>query len=109
MSYAWKQLRLAVTVLAGTGPQRERLIHAYTKLIDLKQKDLPAEIRISFAELTQNIVLYPTQDVHGIVRSKVDSLDDGEIGSIIHSIIDMYDAVTRYQPMISPDARECRC
>jgi hypothetical protein len=100
MSYAWKQLHVAVKILAGSGSQRDRLISAYAKLLDLKQKDVPAEIRTDFSELMKNINRFSDQPPVKVAETKVASLSNEEMRTMICLIIDMYDAVTRYQPML---------
>lgn len=105
MSYAWKQLRRAVRALSGAGPQRECLINAYIRLMEMKPKDLPAEIRPDFATLTQNIPPFPRKNIRQAVRTKVSLLADAEVASKISAIINMYDVVARYQPMPPAQAK----
>ena len=100
MSYAWGQLRGAMSALSGDKSQRERLIGAYTCLMCLKQKDLPAEIHLTFDVLMKGMAPYSVRRVQREAHDKVNSLDDAEVITMISSIIDMYDLTTRYQPRI---------
>jgi hypothetical protein len=100
MSYAWEKLRVAVRELTGADSQRQRLINAYTtSLVDLKCKDVPAEIRDDFNKLRDNMSRYQGTDNRFVVRNIVYSIDDNEVVSMIDTILDMYDTVTRYQPL----------
>lgn len=104
MSSAWHKLKRAVHVLAGAESPRQRLLHCYTShLADLRPKNLPAEIRNEFSSLTLQLSRVPGPSI-GDLRQAVDAISDEEVISMIHSIIDMYDAVTRYQPLPG----ECR-
>lgn len=105
MSYAWKQLRLAVRALAGGGSQRECLVNAYARLMPLKPKDLPFEIRAEFAKLMHGPAMRDGKSVRENVRAMVAMLPDAAVVSAVHSIIDMYDAVARYQPVPAIAAR----
>lgn len=100
MSHAWEQLRQAVHVLAQTGSPRERLARAFADhLADLRQKDLPAEIRQDFTKLADTLYFYRTSPDAAAVNGRLESVDDAAIGRMITSILAMYDAVARYQPI----------
>jgi hypothetical protein len=100
MSHAWKQLQLAVKTLAEAGSQRERLRRAaQNNLAKLRPRDLPAEIRSDFVALTEEIGLCHALRGTDAMESRIDALDDPAINLIIASIIGMYDAVARYEPI----------
>jgi aspartyl aminopeptidase len=63
MSYAWGQLGVAMTALSGGESQRARLIGAYTCLISLKRKDLPAETHTTFDALLKSMEPYSLRSV----------------------------------------------
>jgi hypothetical protein len=105
MSYAWKQLHLAVRALASKGSQRDCLVNAYVTLMELKQRDLPADVRSDFSRLTQGISSYPADGLKQTIRNKVDLLVDTEVGTTIYAIIDLYGAVARYQPLPAVQAK----
>jgi hypothetical protein len=104
MSSAWYKLKCAVHILAGAEPPRERLLHCYTyHLADIRLKDLPPEIRGDFSLLALQLSRGPGQSAED-VKQAVEAISDEDVMAMIHSIIDMYDAVTRYQPL----PRGCR-
>lgn len=107
MSHAWERLRLAMHTLAQTGMQRERLARVIVQhLTGLRQKDLPAEIRGDFAKLLDDRYVCRTPGDVAAVKSQLDALNDADIGGMIDTIIGMYDAVARYEPI--PRMREER-
>jgi hypothetical protein len=67
--------------------------------MQLAQKDVPKEIREEFSKLARNIGRFPAQEGECIIRRTVESLKDEEIDLMIDSIIRMYDALARYQPL----------
>jgi hypothetical protein len=102
MSFAWKCLRAAVNSLTGPGSQRERLLHAYTNITVLKQKDLPANIQNEFVKVLIKLVKPTEKMSHNDVRGAIEVLSDKDVARIIESFVEMYDAVTRYQPITFP-------
>lgn len=102
MSHAWETLRLAVHKLAQSGSRRERLAEAFTKYLHgLRPKDLPLEVRKDFAKLKEDIHINGGYKALDKVTDKFESIDDANVGLMIDSIIDIYDAVTRYQPILA--------
>ncbi|MDB5841822.1 MAG: hypothetical protein JWQ23_3774 [Herminiimonas sp.] len=107
MSYAWESFNLAMHTLASRESQRDRLLRAYKlNLMQLDQKDVPKEIRDEFSQLTRNIGRFPVQEGECIIKRTVESLEDNEIELMIDSIIRMYDAVARYQPLPRQQQRQ---
>ncbi|WP_019139878.1 hypothetical protein [Noviherbaspirillum massiliense] len=102
MSYAWSKLRLAVRCLADAGSPRERLALAIAEhLVCLRPKDLPSAWRAEFASVINRLCLRRVVEQDASVQRMVEVLDDAEVGAMIASILRLYDAVTRYQPMQS--------
>lgn len=100
MSYAWSQLRLAVHCLAKDGAQRERLTVAIAEhLICIRPKDLPMALRQEFASVIDHLCLGRVLKQDASVRRMAEALDDKEINVMIDTILHLYDAVTRYQPI----------
>jgi hypothetical protein len=100
MSKAWQLLQSAVQQLAKSGTQRDRLANAITEnMLLLRLKDLPFEIRKDFSKLLNGINWEQVVDKRLTVRERLDSINDAEIDLMIDSILDMYDSVTRYQPL----------
>jgi hypothetical protein len=102
MSYAWESFSQAMRALASGDTQRERLLRAYQlHLMRLTKKDVPAEIRDEFDKLVIEIRRCSAKEGR-ILKRISDSVDDSEVSSMVNSIIKMYDAVTRYQPLPAP-------
>lgn len=102
MSFAWNQLRLAVHELVGSGTQRQRLSTAYdAHLSHLKKRDCPKEIQRIFLAMVADI----NCDKHFVPMrfSDVHRISDERIYSIINEIVDMYDVVTRYEPLLAKE------
>lgn len=100
MSYAWNKLRLAVHCLTAAGSQRERLTAAIAEhVVCLRPKDLPSPWRPEFASVIDHLCLGRVLEQDASVRRMVEALDEKEVGAMIGSILRLYDAVTRYQPI----------
>ncbi len=70
-------------------------------LMRLSKKDVPAEIREQFERLQDDMNRGPAKEGECAVKNTLNLMADDEIRLIINSIIRMYDAVTRYQPILS--------
>ncbi|MES2535873.1 MAG: hypothetical protein V4632_08375 [Pseudomonadota bacterium] len=102
MASAWESFHFAMLELAGADSQRERLIKAYkSNLMRLAKKNVPVELRSEFTRLVQEIERRPAKYNECTVKNTVDAMDEKEVVAMINSIIRMYDAVTRYQPILS--------
>jgi hypothetical protein len=102
MSYAWESFSQAVRALASGDTQRERLLRAYKMhLMQLTKKDVPREIREEFDRLVIEIRRCSAKEGRNLKRI-ADNVGDHEVASMVDSIIQMYDAVTRYQPLPAP-------
>lgn len=99
MSHAWKKSRSAVSKLVKDGSQRERLAAAMTDLATLKARDLPIEIRQEFVAAMDYVCHGRIQEHGASIESMIDSMKDAEVNIMAQSILNMYDAVTRYQPV----------
>lgn len=100
MSHAWMQLRGAVTALIGSESQRERLIGAYLALNWLRLKDVPAESRPLFEKILHGVPLRCKDDAQQIARHKVNRFSDSEVNMMMTQIVEAYDNIARYQPLI---------
>lgn len=101
MSQAWIRLRAAVHILGREGTPRERLARAYNRyLLGLKPKEVPPEIRADFvglirwAKQQKDGKRYPASEIFSLAK-------ESEVTAMIDLVIDMYDAVTRYEPILS--------
>lgn len=98
MSFAWRQLQSAMRVLAGTGDHRDRLHAALSKLIKLKQRDVPSEVADDFNALVGGISRFPIRSINQEIKTAVKLLTDKEVIEAIDRVMRMYDAVSTYQP-----------
>lgn len=106
MSRAWEMLRSAVHKLVRVGSPKERLAGAIEEnLLLLRLKDLPPEVRKDYAKLVDDLCLGRVQENGATVKSMVESVDDAQVTEMIDSIINMYDAVTRYEPILAPNLK----
>ncbi|MDB5840380.1 MAG: hypothetical protein JWQ23_2332 [Herminiimonas sp.] len=100
MSSAWESFHRSMYMLVGADSQRERLVKAYKlNLARLTKKDVPAEIRIDFINLTKDITRNPRKENGCPVMHTVYAIEEREVVAMINSIVRMYDVVTRYQPI----------
>jgi hypothetical protein len=101
MSKAWKNFHLAMYALTSDAPQRDRLLRALKlHLSRLDAQDVPSEIRTEFARLMAGVDCADGKGGTDGIQSNIDAADSREIASMINAIIKMYDAVTRYQPLL---------
>lgn len=101
MSHAWKKLRTAVHKLAQEGPQRVRLAAAITDIATLRPKDLPAEVRHELSDAMDRICLGRVQEQGATITLMIEAMHDRDVQLVIDAILNMYDAVTRYQPIFA--------
>jgi hypothetical protein len=101
MSQAWIRLRAAVHILGQEGSARERLSTAFSRyLLGLKPKELPPEVRTDFVRLVQWVTEH-RKSGRSALSGTFEQAKDTEVTSMIRLIIDMYDAVTRYEPILA--------
>ncbi len=102
MSFAWEKFDAAVHTLAGPDTERDRLYEAYTQnFMQLRPKELPAEIRTHFSKLTARLS-GDAKDTEKI-RDLISSAKDAEIRWMINLILQMHAVLTQYQPFPIPD------
>jgi hypothetical protein len=107
MASAWESFHLAMLELTGTESQRERLISAYkSNLMRLSKKNVPVELRSEFAKMVLELERRPAKYNECTIKNTVDAMDEKEVVAMINSIIRMYDAVTRYQPILGNSERD---
>lgn len=101
MSYAYDQLRLAMQYLTHTGPLQERLVKALTESLCLRPRDLPTACRNEFHSLLNRLSMEHTTRRNTELPLKIKAMTDQEAHAIIHTLLHLYDTVTRYQPLPS--------
>lgn len=70
-----------------------------TDLATLRAKDLSIEIRQEFIAAMNHVCNGPIQEPGATISLMIDSMKDTEINIMVHRILNMYDEVTRYQPI----------
>lgn len=109
MSQAWIRLRAAVHILGQEGRPRERLARAYNRyLLGLKPKEVPPEIRADFIRLIHWAKEQGDGKRHPANETFI-SAKDAEVTVMVGLVIDMYDAVTRYEPILSSSRSSIAC
>ena len=105
MSYAYEQLRVAMLYLAQSGPLHERVAKALSESFTLRPKDLPMVCRTEFCSLSNRLLLGPTTKRNTELAIKIKMMSDQEVHAIAHTLLHLYDTVTRYQPL--PSVETC--
>lgn len=98
MSYAWQQFSCAVKALNRPCDERTRLANAYSKLVKLRTRDLPAELVDDFNLLVGSISRFPARNLSCEIKSLVSSLDDAQLAAANSRISMMHEVLERYQP-----------
>jgi hypothetical protein len=101
MPTAWEAFHSSIQILAGPESQRSRLAQACSEhLTRLSKKDVPAEIRDEFVKVLTGVVRNKGHDRSAIMEN-LSCIEDREVFGMINAIVRMYDAVTRYEPILS--------
>jgi hypothetical protein len=99
MSYAYEQLRVAMLYLAQSGPLHERLAKALSESLTLRPKDLPMACRTEFCSLLSRLSICRTTKRNTELVMKIQAIGDHEAHAMAQTLINLYDTVTRYQPL----------
>ena len=86
----------AVTVLAGNGRVKQRLIRAYEEnLLDIDTDDLPPAIRQDFADLKTSMYRVAPSNGEGPICASVRKMSSKEAGAWGMSIVALYRELMR--------------
>ena len=86
----------AVTVLAGNGRVKQRLMKAYEEhLADIEADDLPEAIQLEFADLTSLMYRVAPLKGEGPVRASVRKMSSTEAGHCARSVVSQYRELLR--------------
>lgn len=98
-NYAWEKLYTSVSCLAGRGTQKERLQNALVSALSriVHEDDLPEELRERFRNLMARFHQIRTVGTVGGFDKNVELMSDDEISKAVDEILNLYDAVCRYQ------------
>jgi hypothetical protein len=100
MSLAWLHFNEALHTLTGPESQRERLFEALVlSLSGLDRKEVPGEVQPLFDRLMVGLHDNASAPVvRARIQGTIDHMDEPDVVAAIACIIEVYDAVTRYQP-----------
>ena len=97
MSNHVKKFYTAVSVLAGHGHIKQRLIQAYEdNLAHIEDDMLPAELREPFADLSGLMNTVEPLNGEGPICASVRKMSIDEADACAHRIIDLYADMVRY-------------
>jgi len=110
----------AVSVLAGHGRIKQRLVKAYEEnLAVIEDEDLPIAVKQSFADLKHMMsrvdpvsgYVQPRQSFlqrEGPIRASVRKMSVGEADECAHKMIDLYGDMIRYSDNVQQPLRQGR-
>ena len=103
MSNHVNRLHTAVSVLAGHGHIKQRLIQAYEEnMASIEDAEMPPAIKQSFAELRQMMYQVDPQNGEGSICASVRKMSVKEAVECAHRIINLYRDMIRF----ADDAQE---
>jgi hypothetical protein len=98
MSTAWDRFHGAALLLAGAGPVKQRLAHAFrTHLVDLEIEELPRELRADFLALAKSLTAGRAVGGMGVIDATVRKLSDAQAAAYTGRLIAMYGALAQSQ------------
>lgn len=98
MSNHVKRLYAAVSVLAGHGDIKQRLIKAYEdNLAVIEDDDLPISLKQSFADLRHMMSQIAPLNGEGCVCATVRKMSIAEADACAHRLLDLYSDIIRYE------------
>jgi len=112
MQTNWEKFRDAVTVLAGSGPMKQRLVEAFQRhLRDLDAEDLPRELRGPYGVLVAAMQSGPRVGALDAVAASVRKMSEADAAryaqSIVHMFADLHEPSAANRPAVLravPDA-----
>ena len=100
----------AVSVLAGHGRIKQRLVKAYEEnLAVIEDEDLPIAVKQSFADLRHMMSrVDPVMKREGRIRASVRKMSAAEADECAHKMIDLYRDMIRYSDSAQKPLRQGR-
>ena len=94
----------AVSVLAGNGHIKQRLVRAYEdNLVLIDEDDMPKELRPSFADLILLMNNVAPLNGEGAIRASVRKMSIEEADDCAHRIVDLYGDMIRIVDVAQTD------
>ncbi len=88
----------AVSVLAGHGHIKQRLVKAYEEnLAGIEDEDLPIAVKQSFAELRHTLSRIDPLKGEGPIRASVRKMSVDEADECTYKLIELYRDIIRYR------------
>ena len=98
MSNHVKRLYAAVSVLAGHGDIKQRLIKAYEEnLAIIDDDDLPISLKQAFADCRHKMSQVAPLNGEGRIRASVRKMSIAEADSCARKLLDLYSDIIRYE------------
>jgi hypothetical protein len=99
----WERFREASVSLAGCGPVKQRLLHAYQQyLADLSPEELPRELRLPFAALTAALHRAPRAGSRDAVSASVLKMSEEDACRHAQEIVRMFGGLMESQAPARP-------
>jgi hypothetical protein len=96
MTYHVDRFYTAVSVLAGDGHIKQRLIKAYQENLDvIVEDDLPRDLKKSFRKLRARLHCVAPLNGEGPVRASVRKMSVSEASECAARVVDLYSAMIR--------------
>ena len=96
MTYHVDRFNAAVSVLAGDGHIKQRLIRAYQEHLDvIVEDDLPRALKKSFCELRSRLHCVAPLNGEGPVRASVRKMSLSEASECAVKVVDLYSEMIR--------------
>jgi len=110
MSNHGNRFYAAVSVLAGRGRIKQRLVKAYEEnLAGIEDEDLPIAVKQSFADLRHMMSRDdPVMKREGRIRASVRKMSAAEADECAHKMIDLYRDMIRYSDKTQKPLRQGR-
>lgn len=103
MLTSWDRFRDASVVLAGAGPVKQRLLHAYQKhLADLLADELPRELRATYSALSDALHRVPRTGSCDNVTASVLKMSEEEAGRHAQEIVRIFSGLSESQAPTRP-------
>ena len=93
-----ERFHAALTVLAGHGHIKQRLIKAYEDfLVDINEDELPISMKQAFADLRQQMYCVTPQNGEGAICASVRKMSFDEASECAASVVSLFGEISRIQ------------
>jgi hypothetical protein len=93
-----ERFHAALTVLAGHGHIKQRLIKAYEEyLVDINEEELPVSMKQLFADLRRQMYCVTPLNREGAIRASVRKMSFDEASECAASVVTLFGEISRIQ------------